>query len=160
VQEGLRTNMINIFIIFLIFFSSMPQIVEAKTADDWVAEGIELGQEGKYAEAIKAYDEALKINPQDAKAWNKKGKTLSDLGRNDDAIKALDEALKINLQYAEAWYNKGTALYNLGRDDEGFKAYDEALKINPQDADAWNNRGVFSSVLEEAMKLLELMVKP
>ena len=96
-QEVLRMSGINILIICLIFFSFMAQVVEAKTADEWVAEGIELGQAGNYTEAIKAYDEALKINPQDAKAWNKKGKTLSDLGRNDDAIKALDGKINVVL---------------------------------------------------------------
>ena len=59
----------------------MPQIVEAKTVDEWVTEGIELGQAGKYAEAIKSYDEALKINPQYAQAWNNKGVALKNLGK-------------------------------------------------------------------------------
>ena len=54
----------------------MPPLVEAKTADEWVNEGIELGQAGKYAEAIKSYDEALKINLQYADAWNNKGVAL------------------------------------------------------------------------------------
>ena len=50
--------------------------MEAKTVDEWVTEGIELGQAGKYAEAIKSYDEALKINLQYADAWNNKGVAL------------------------------------------------------------------------------------
>jgi tetratricopeptide (TPR) repeat protein len=60
----------NIFVIFLIFISSIPSLVEAKTADEWINEGIELGQAGKDDEAIKAFDEELKINPQYAEAWN------------------------------------------------------------------------------------------
>ena len=42
---------------------------------------------GRYEEAIKAYDEALKINPQDADAWTNKGNALSNLGRKEEAIK-------------------------------------------------------------------------
>jgi tetratricopeptide (TPR) repeat protein len=114
-------NQINIFIICLILFSFILPLVEAKTADEWVTEGIGLGQAGKYAEAIKAYDEALKINPQDAKAWNKEGATLYNLERYDDAIKSYDEALRINPQDAEAWYGKGVALFSLRGNDEGTK---------------------------------------
>src|SRR5574341_1698379 len=116
-------NRKNIFIICLIFILFMPPLVEAKTADEWINEGIESGQAGKYSDAIKAFDEALKINTQFAEAWNNKGIALIKLGRNDDAIEALDQALKINPQFAEAWNNKGFALYDLKRYDEAIKAY-------------------------------------
>ncbi len=46
-QEGLKMNTIKIFIMCLILFSFMLQIVEAKTADEWITEGIELDQAGK-----------------------------------------------------------------------------------------------------------------
>ena len=80
---------------WLIFFLFIPLLVEAKTADEWLNEGNQLGQAGNYAEAIKAFDEALKINIQFAEAWNNKGIALNNLGRNDEAIKALDEASKL-----------------------------------------------------------------
>src|SRR5574341_1198886 len=81
-------NRKNIFIICLIFILFMPPLVEAKTADEWINEGIESGKAGKYSDAIKALDEALKINPQFAEAWNNKGFALYDLKRYDEAIKA------------------------------------------------------------------------
>lgn len=128
-QEKLKMNRMNIFIICLIFLFLMPSLVEAKTADEWYNEGNDLGQSGKYEEAIKAFDEALKINPQFVDAWNNKGFALADLGRYEEAIIAYDEALKINPQDADVWFNKGVALKNLGRIDEANKAFDEALKL-------------------------------
>lgn len=118
----------------------MP-LVGAKTAVEWVNEGNYLVQAGKYEEAIQAYDEALKINPQNANVWNNKGTALRNLGKDDEAIKAYGEALKIDPQFAIAWDNKGNALGILGRYDEANKAFNEALKINPQYADAWYGKG-------------------
>ncbi len=128
IHPGIKNGM-SIFIICLIFVSFMPSLVEAKSADEWYNEGLALYLSGNYAEAIKAYDEALKINPQYAEAWTFKGIVLSELGRNDEANKAFDEALKINPRIAEAWFNKGIALKKLGINDEANKAFDEASKL-------------------------------
>jgi tetratricopeptide (TPR) repeat protein len=40
----------------------------------------------KYEEAINAYDQAIKINPEDAWNWYYKGKALSDLGKYEESI--------------------------------------------------------------------------
>ncbi len=47
---------------------------------------------GKYDEAIKAYDQAISINPQYANAWNNKGVALQALGRTSEADAAFAKA--------------------------------------------------------------------
>jgi len=37
-----------------------------------------LFQSGRYPEALQAYDEALKLKPDDPKAWYNKGVTLGE----------------------------------------------------------------------------------
>ncbi|HOI69131.1 MAG TPA: tetratricopeptide repeat protein [Methanothrix sp.] len=98
--------------------------------------------QGEYDEAILAYDEAIRLEPEDAAAWNNKGNALDDLGRYDEAILAYDEAIRLDPEFAVAWYNKGNALRDVGKYDEAIKAYDQAISINPQYANAWNNKGV------------------
>jgi tetratricopeptide (TPR) repeat protein len=63
-----------------------------------------------YAEAIKAYDKAIRLDPNDAAAWYNKGLALSDQGKYDEALKAYDEAIRLNPDFAKAWYAKGAAL--------------------------------------------------
>lgn len=152
---------INLIPIILILLVMGLVLVNYPSTDD-SNEGINLSEEGNYTEAIRAFDEALKINPQNATTWNEKGMVLAKLRKYDDAIKAYDEALKINPQNVDAWKNKGNALRNLGRYEEAFEAWDEALKINPQFAKAWFSKGNALSDLgkyEEAIKAYDEALK-
>lgn len=60
-----------------------------------IEEGMELYKEGKYEEAIAAYEEAVGIDPNDAKtwaAWKGKGNALSALGQSNEARAAYKTA--------------------------------------------------------------------
>ena len=63
----------------------------------------------RYDDAIEAYRQALRINPENADAWNNLGIAYNNLKRYDDAIEAYRQALRINPEYANAWYNLGIA---------------------------------------------------
>ena len=88
--------------------------------------------QGKYDEAIKAYDEAIRLDPNLAEAWNNKGNALYSQGKYDEAIKAYDEAIRLDPNFADAWCNKGNALDDKGKYDEAIKAYDEAIRLRSQ----------------------------
>ncbi len=111
-------------------------------AIEWYNKGVDLGTLGQYQEAIEAYDQALKINPELTAAWYNKGMDLGTLGRYQEAIEAYDQALKINPEFTEVWSNKGVDLGYLGRYQEAIEAYDQALKINPELTLVWYNKGV------------------
>jgi tetratricopeptide (TPR) repeat protein len=117
------------------------------TATDWINKGHDLYMQGKYDEAIKAYDEAIKLDPKYDAAWNNKGIALSLQGKYDEAIKAYDEAIRLDPKYTNAWNNKGWALNRLGKYDDAIKAYDEAIRLDPKYANAWNNKGVVLEIL-------------
>jgi len=104
-------------------------------------QGNDLLNLGRYEEAITAYDEGLKIKPDDHLAWNNRGSALFNLGRLEEAIASYEQALKFKPDYHDAWFNRGAALGNLGRLEEAIASYDNALNFKPDDPDAWNNRG-------------------
>jgi len=104
--------------------------------------GILFGKKGKLKEAIKSYDEALKIKPDHQDVWYNRGNALSALGKKEEAIKSYDEAIKIKPDKFEAWGNRGNALSSLGKHEEAIKSYDEVIKIKPDNQDTWYNKGI------------------
>ncbi|MCZ7392205.1 MAG: tetratricopeptide repeat protein, partial [Candidatus Methanoperedens sp.] len=52
-------------------------------------------EQRKYDEAIKSYDKAIKVNPENADAWYNKGFALYELGKYEEATQAYDTARKI-----------------------------------------------------------------
>ena len=113
----------------------------AQSITNWICKGNILYHQNKYNEAIQAYNEAIKIDPQNASAWNFKGYALDRQRKYDEAIKAYDRAIEINPQYVNASIHKGIILYHQNKYDEAIQAYDEAIKIDPQNASAWNFKG-------------------
>jgi len=91
--------------------------------------GNDLYNQGRYDEAIKAYDEAIKLDPNYANAWTSKGAALSNQGKYDEAIQAHNEAIKLDPNLAVAWYNKGIAHQALGRTSEADAAYAKAKEL-------------------------------
>jgi tetratricopeptide (TPR) repeat protein len=127
--------------------------------------GNSLFNQGRYEEAITAYDAALAIKPDKHEALYNKGVVLSNLGRYEEAITAYDAALAIKPDKHEALYNKGVVLSNLGRYEEAITAYDAALAIKPDKHEALYNKGVVLSNLgryEEAITAYDaaLAIKP
>jgi tetratricopeptide (TPR) repeat protein len=118
-----------------------------------LAKGLALGEHGKYDEAIKAYDEAIRLNPNYAMAWNNNGLALGRyLGKYEEASQCFDRAIRLNPNLAVAWNNKGIALRNQGKYDESIKAYDEAIRLDPKYAEAWCNEGIAFDDRESMMK--------
>ena len=140
-----------ITIIFGVFLS--PSIFKTLQALHYYQEGKVLIKEGKYKEAIDAFDLAIKHRPNFPQALTNKGYALGKLGRHLEKLAACEQATKIapdfveawncletarkEIDYALAWYNKGEALLKLGRYKEAISATQQVLKLEPDYFLAW-----------------------
>jgi predicted O-linked N-acetylglucosamine transferase (SPINDLY family) len=93
------------------------------------------------AEALAAYDQALRLTPRFAAAFNNRGSALLDLKRFADALSCFDRALNMRPDDAQLLNNRGNALQGLMRYDDALAAYDQALLRQPDYLEAFNNRG-------------------
>ena len=107
----------------------------------WLRKGDIHLRQGRYAEAIDAYEKAIELDPRYAKAWNNKGLALDNLSKLDESIQVFEKAVEINPRYAEAWYNKGAVLDDQGKYDEAIKAYNKAIELKPNYVAAINSKG-------------------
>lgn len=77
------------------------------SAQEFFDRGLEKQNSGDYQGAIADYDQAIKLNPDDADAYNNRGLARSALGNKQGAIADYDQAIKLNPDYAPAFYNRG-----------------------------------------------------
>jgi tetratricopeptide (TPR) repeat protein len=119
--------------------------IESSSAKVWFNKGFALSTLGKDDEAIKAYDEAIRLDPKLVAAWNNKGYVLSGQGKHDEGLNAFDEAIRLDPNSVAAWFNKGVSLYSQTKYEEAIKAYDETIRLDPSSSlawSAWHNKGV------------------
>jgi Flp pilus assembly protein TadD len=107
-----------------------------------VALGDALGRKGQTDEAIRQYQEILRLKPGYALAHNNLGIALVLKGQTDEAIRELQEAIRLKPGYAEAHYNLGDALGAKGQVDEAIREFQEAIRLKPDYTRARNNLGL------------------
>jgi arylsulfatase A-like enzyme/Flp pilus assembly protein TadD len=97
---------------------------------------------GEAAEAMRAEQAALALDPQYPEALNGLGLLHADAGRHADAAAAFDRAAKGDPSNASYWTNLGNARRELGDVAGADAAYRRALEADPKYADALNGIGV------------------
>jgi len=85
--------------------------------------------QGKYDEAIKSYEECIRLNPNYASAWYDKGLALKDQGNYTEALEYFEKTLELDPKNAMAYYAKGVALKSLGRTDEANAALAKSAEL-------------------------------
>jgi len=122
-------------------------------------EGNSLLMCGSYEEAIKCFNQAIKIDPFYENPWNNKGVALENLGRYKEAVKCFDNAIKINPEYVNAWLNKAKVLGGyLNRNVEALRCSNRAIRLDNQNRHCLFSKGAALSVLgqyEEALACFE-----
>jgi hypothetical protein len=112
-----------------------------KRDDPRVSSGNELYNQGKYDEALRAYEDAQREIGSSAELAFDRGNALFKLGRNAEAreaylsaLSAVDSKLK-----AQDYYNMGNALWELEKKDEAAQSYERALLLDPSLEQARHN---------------------
>src|SRR5215469_10046479 len=91
--------------------------------------------------AIADYNEAIRINPDDADAFYRRGNAWREMGDNARAIADYDEAIRLDPNHASALNNRGAAWLEKGQNDRAVADFSAAIRIDPRDPDYHNNRG-------------------
>ena len=97
--------------------------------------------QGDLARAIVDVDDALALDPSQARAWNELGILCADAALRDRSIDAFAHATRADPQYARGWNNLGNALRDAGRWTESTAAFERAVAVDAKYALAWANLG-------------------
>ncbi|WP_293347462.1 MULTISPECIES: serine protease [unclassified Microcoleus] len=107
----------------------------------YVNRGSLYGGKGDYDNALKDYNEAIKLDPKNAIAYSNRGDVYYNKGDYDNALKVYTEAIKLDPKYAIAYSNRGNLYREKGDYDNALKDFNEAIKLDPKYAIAYSNRG-------------------
>jgi tetratricopeptide (TPR) repeat protein len=103
--------------------------------------GTMLAVNGHAPEAIRVFENALRIEPDYAEGHENLGIALRKAGRRPQAIREYEHALRLEPDYADAHVDIGIALVELGRPEDAIRHYEEALRLGPDSVEAHVNFG-------------------
>jgi len=103
--------------------------------------GMLLEESGRTAEAAAAYEDALKLAPNDGDLLLKVGIYKLATGKKEEAIKLLQECIRILPGDGDAQYYLAEAYHLNGQDDLALRAIRQSLKAEPDNISVWQKYG-------------------
>jgi len=101
----------------------------AKAARDYLQSGLILAGEGRDAEAVKSFQQAIALAPNWAEAHSLLGSALGRAGNDREAEAELRKAVQLQPDYAEGYYALGVFLKERHRDQEAQEAFNKAKQL-------------------------------
>lgn len=94
---------------------------------------IELGEAGRFDQAMAVADSVYQINPYSSEGYNLKGITLLRAGRYEPAVSELMTSISLAEYDHRSWVNLALAYNRMGKRDEMMTALRRAQRLNPDD---------------------------
>lgn len=119
--------------------------------------------QGRLAQAIVAYSEALKRDPLLVDAYTRLGMALASQGRHEEAVRQFQAAAVLEPRAASAHNNLGYAYLLSGATEQAVRAFEEARRLDPGHAKAGENLRAARAKLHgnaepiDDMRLVEVM---
>jgi predicted Zn-dependent protease len=104
--------------------------------------GLSAWKAGDGEQAIAAFDEALRLDPQHRKSLLNSARVLLETSRPREALERVEHALSIEPLSGEGLRLLGRARYELKQIPEAIDAYQQAIALDERDAWAMNNLGL------------------
>ncbi len=108
----------------------------------WNSFGLTYYESGKYKDAIDAYKQAIKVDPDYTYAHLNLGVAYLKSHMQKNAVQALKRLISIDPGDAMVHYNIGIAYCESDKYKDAIDAYKQAIMINPDFVDAHYNLGV------------------
>src|ERR1700749_637170 len=93
--------------------------------------GNALQRQGRHEDALKAFDKAVQLRPDDADRWKDLGGGLAELKRFDEALLSFQHALKLDPDHWDAAYRCGFVLRKMDRPEEALAYFDRVNRLMP-----------------------------
>jgi protein-L-isoaspartate(D-aspartate) O-methyltransferase len=133
-----------------------------ETAQQWLDEGRTFYRLQKFEEALAAFEQAIRLDPNYIEAHQEKGMTLHNLKRYEEALEALEQVIRLDPNRVHPYLTKGNALNALKRYKEALTTFEQAIHLDPNLASAYIGKDEALQQLgisKEAQKQLESQLR-
>lgn len=103
--------------------------------------GSALKREGRFAEAVCRFQEALRLKPGSARLRSNLGATFLEWGQSEAAVRELEKAVGLAPRDVELRFNLGTALLLGARHEDASRCFREVIRNDPGHHRAFTNLG-------------------
>ncbi len=127
------------------------------TANQWLERGNKLWRLRRYQEAVKAFDEAIKQNPNFVHlAYYGKSLALDWDEKGQEAIAALEKAVNLKNNFVDGWTTLSAVYRKSNQLEQALRAIEKAIQLQPKDKQ--ENPNLYNekwSVLQELKRYIE-----
>ncbi len=143
-----------------IIIAKQASFIEAKNRFN---QGVQFYQQGKFDQAIEAFEDVLVDKPDFADGYYNLGMAYLRKGDKDSAKKAMEKAIELKPDFIEVYFGLGQVYVEMGNEEKATEMYKVALERNPDEPKIYVNLGIlyFSKnrddlALESLLKAKEL----
>lgn len=111
-------------------------------AVDWFDKGNSMMVAGQLQDAITAFNKAIEMNPEYARAYSVRGLAYAKADQPQKGINDCNKAIELMPNNAGAFVNRGFAYYKSRYYDQAIKDVNKAIEINPNIDKAYQVRGL------------------
>ena len=121
--------------------------------------GVQNQKEKNFKEAIKNYENIIKIDPSIVFAYHNLGLIYVEIENIDLAKKNFLLAIKINPLFIYSYINLGILFQNEGQKEKAIEYFEKIIEIDPKNISGYNNLGLVNASLGKYKKALNNYLK-
>ncbi len=121
--------------------------------------GVQNQKEKNFKEAIKNYENIIKIDPSIVFAYHNLGLIYVEIENIDLAKKNFLLAIKINPLFIYSYINLGILFQNEGQKEKAIECFEKIIEIDPKNISGYNNLGLVNASLGKYKKALKNYLK-
>ena len=95
----------------------------------------------QYNFALEEFNNALRLDPNNAEALTNRALVYSELGKTKEATADRDAALKLNPNLIGEWIKQGDEFFSAKDYSKAIECYEKAIQLDPNNSDAYKKLG-------------------